>query len=270
LGDRSRDILTPVNYHQRVYLALTVVAMLFSVGCDRNRYEVIERAEKDVPNFLEAGTHTEVDYVLLHDGHKIHASCDTTTLDSLDPQATCGFRPLRKYECRLGQDGDLAHSDLKCKDADGHNVYLYVSKKEMILAPPPLITALIALQFVAFGWRLNREIPLGDQGRRTWFPLPDYLNILSFLAVVSCWGVLPLVGWSSDRLSNAALSVGYSLIAFHPISEMAHYRLFSKSGRSIYSRTPNGDYPWITRQEIVSVSISVAIAAGVAVAGFSK
>jgi hypothetical protein len=35
----------------------------------------------------------------------------------------------------LGPDGHLANtpgplSDLKCKDADGHNVYLYVNKKE--------------------------------------------------------------------------------------------------------------------------------------------
>ncbi len=265
-----------MKYRQRVYAAITVAVTFFSVGCERNRYEVVERTQKDVPNFQKPGTHTEVDYILVHKGHKIYAACDTTTLDALDPQATCGFRPLRKYECSSGQDGDLWDaelplSDLKCKDADGHNVYLYVSKTEMILPPPPLlITVLIALQFAAFGWRINREIPLGDQGRRTWFPLPDYLNILSFLAVVFSWGVLPLVGWSSERLARAVLGVGYSLIAFHPFSEMAHYRLFSKSGRSIYIKTPEDDYPWITGQEIVSVSISLAVAAGVAALGFLK
>jgi hypothetical protein len=110
-----------------------VVLAVSSIACDRNRYEVEGRIQKEVPNFLKDGTDTEVDYVLLHDGHKIYASCDTSDLDNLDPQATCGFRPRRTYECTLGQDGDLLHaklplSDLKCKDADGHNVYLYVSK----------------------------------------------------------------------------------------------------------------------------------------------
>ena len=80
--------------------------------------------------------HTEVDYVLLHDGHKIYAACDVATVDKLDPTARCGFRPLRTYECSI-QPAAIENakaseplSDLKCKDGDGHNVYLYVSKKE--------------------------------------------------------------------------------------------------------------------------------------------
>jgi hypothetical protein len=101
---------------------------------ENNRYECIERTQGEVPNFHAAGTHTEVDYVLFHDGHKIYASCDVTTLNNLDPTARCGFRPLRTYECAVQPaaiekaTGPL--SDLKCKDGDGHNVYLYVSKKE--------------------------------------------------------------------------------------------------------------------------------------------
>lgn len=101
-----------------------------------NQYECIERTEKQVPNFQASGTHTEVDYVLLHDGHKIFAGCDVTTLDKLDPTARCGFRPLRIYECAV-QSATIENAkaseplgDLKCKDGDGHNVYLYVSKKE--------------------------------------------------------------------------------------------------------------------------------------------
>jgi hypothetical protein len=106
-------------------------------GCSNSKYEVIERSQRDVPNFMQPGTHTEVNYVLLHDGHKISASCDTTTIDSLDRDATCGFRPLHTYDCELQSDSmsnamksKLPMSDLKCKDADGHNVYLYVSKKD--------------------------------------------------------------------------------------------------------------------------------------------
>src|SRR5207245_6422768 len=97
-----------------------------AVECDQ--YECIERTQRDVPNFQAAGTHTEIDYVLLHDGHKIYASCDVTTVNNLDPTARCGFRPLRKYACAV-QPGAIENvkasepiSDLKCKDADVHNV----------------------------------------------------------------------------------------------------------------------------------------------------
>lgn len=85
--------------------------------------------------FALKAEHTEVDYVLLRDGHKIYAACDVATVDKLDPTARCGFRPLRTYECSI-QPAAIENAkaseplgDLKCKDGDGH-VYLYVSKKE--------------------------------------------------------------------------------------------------------------------------------------------
>lgn len=99
-----------------------------------DQYEVIERTQDDaVPNFHEPGMHTVVHYVLQNDGHKIWATCDHTTVDHLDLNSSCGFRPLKSYACQPGkQVGDAAGplSDLQCKDADGKNVYLYVSKKE--------------------------------------------------------------------------------------------------------------------------------------------
>lgn len=123
---------------------------------------------------------------------------------------------------------------------------------------PSLAPALVALQFVAFGWRINREISVGDQLRRTWIPLPDCLNLLSLVAVVTFCVVAPLCGYA--RATNATLSAGYALIAFHPISEAAHYRLFSGAGRSVYLQKPGGDWPWITDQEIVSVLASAIFA----------
>lgn len=120
----------------RTLCVQTIALAIVGSACARSdQYEVIERTQSEVPNFQAAGTHTEVGYVLLYEGHKIYATCDTTTVDHLDPGATCGFRPLRKYECRLGdeigeQNNDKALSDLLCRDAAGHPVYLYVSKKE--------------------------------------------------------------------------------------------------------------------------------------------
>jgi hypothetical protein len=118
-----------------------------------------------------------------------------------------------------------------------------------------LAPTLIALQFVAFGWRLNREIAVGDQGRRTWFPLTDWINVAGMLGVVFFAVIRPLWVIQSAKASDTALAIGYVLIAFHPISMAAHYRLWSKEGRSVY--TNRGlDYPWLTSQEAVSVILS--------------
>jgi hypothetical protein len=69
-----------------------------------------------------------------NDGHKILCHCDTSDLNNLDQNATCGFRPPRSYKCAVQSDNiekaKLPLSDLKCKDGAGHDVYLYVNKKE--------------------------------------------------------------------------------------------------------------------------------------------
>jgi hypothetical protein len=128
-------MLAPVNYRRgrrRLVVVLIGALSLPVAGCDNKKYEVVERWDKEVPNFRGSGTHTEVHYVLLHDGHRIYASCDFATFSSSDPGNTCAFRPLRQYQCVLGSDS-VSHGDgwdLKCKDADGHNVYLFVTKKD--------------------------------------------------------------------------------------------------------------------------------------------
>lgn len=113
---------------------MVVAFSVFVVSCNRNRYEVVERSEKEVPNFMATGTHSEVHYVLLNGGHKFYTTCDYQNLNHLDPSATCAFRPLRSYECVLNnnphKEGKGPLSDLKCKDDEGNNVYLYVEKKE--------------------------------------------------------------------------------------------------------------------------------------------
>jgi hypothetical protein len=118
LGKRSQS--APANFQRNVSEPTN------------NKYEVIERSQKDVPNFMASGSHTEVDYVLLRGGRKFYATCDTTTLNKLDPTATCAFRVLRSYECVMPNETDpkKALSDLTCKDDEGHPVYLYVAKKE--------------------------------------------------------------------------------------------------------------------------------------------
>lgn len=116
----------------KTIMLLGVATAVAVCGCQKNNlYEVVERSQAEVPNFMASGTHIEVHYVLLNDGHKLYATCDTTTLSHLDPTATCAFRILRTYECVLPNDKDpKVLSDLTCKDDEGHPVYLYVNKKD--------------------------------------------------------------------------------------------------------------------------------------------
>ena len=110
------------------------------------------------------------------------------------------------------------------------------------------LTLLIALQFAAFGWRINREISLGDKIRKTWLPIVDILNIVSMLVVVVICIILPLIGLSFTKLIKITISEAYILIIFHLINMSAHYRLFSKKGRYMYIQE-NKDFPYITDQE---------------------
>ena len=109
------------------------LAVLFLLGCGTNtKYVVIERTQTLTPNAVE-GPHTEVHYVLLHDGHKIYADCDVTTVDHMDPNASCGFRPLHSYDCEIQSDSivkaKMPMSDLKYKDADGRCMWLRKSDR---------------------------------------------------------------------------------------------------------------------------------------------
>ena len=90
---------------------------------------------------------------------------------------------------------------------------------------------------------------MGVKGERTWFPASDWLNIASLIAVSLYCVLRPIYAQEFGRLSKIVLAVGYVLIALHPVNQAAHYRLFSRKGRSVY----NKGYPWITDQEIASL-----------------
>jgi hypothetical protein len=123
-----------------------------------------------------------------------------------------------------------------------------------------LVPSILALQFVAFGWRINREIPVGDAGRKTWFPIPDFINIFSMLCVVSFCVVVPLKSGHFEGISRVVLAAAFVLIAFHPICMAGHYRLFSTQGRHIY-KMRGQDYPYCTGSEAVLVVVAVLLAA---------
>lgn len=127
------------------------------------------------------------------------------------------------------------------------------------LTPFSLVPALLALQFVVFGWRIAREIPLGDQGRRTWLLLSDILNIASMVAVVAFCVVWPLRTGAFGKTSRVVLAIGYVLICFTPLIVAGHYRLFSREGRSIYLKRGE-DYPWLTDHEAIFTVVALIAA----------
>ena len=126
------------------------------------------------------------------------------------------------------------------------------------LAPP-----LIALQFAAFGWRVNRELNVSPADRGTFVPIPDVLNIISLFAAVICLIVLPVATGVYLWLSRMVLAGGYVLIAFHPLTTAAHYRLWSREGIRNHLRDGK-DYPYATTEELVSLFLSVVLSVAAA------
>ncbi len=119
------------------------------------------------------------------------------------------------------------------------------------LAPP-----LIALQFAALGWRVNRELNLGHAERGTFVLIPDVLNVLSLFAAVICLIVLPVATDTYLWLSRMVLAGGYMLIAFYPLTTAAHYRLWSRDRLRKDVRDSN---PYATPEELVLSFLSVAL-----------
>jgi hypothetical protein len=122
-------------------------------------------------------------------------------------------------------------------------------------APP-----LIALQFLAFAWGVNREIKASSTERQTVIPLPDVINIISLFTTVGCLVVLPMVTESYYWLSRIVLGGGYILIAFYPLTVAAHYGLWR---REVPRRktTDGANSPYANREELVTSILSVLIAA---------
>lgn len=122
-----------------LYLLLRPSTLLSSFAGHRNEYRVVERTDIYVDKEGRVASDTSYDHeivhlVLTHDRHKIYSLCDLSTLNKLEPNASCGLRPLRDYKCVIGRDdvmkAPMPLSDLTCTDGDGRKVYLYVTKEE--------------------------------------------------------------------------------------------------------------------------------------------
>ena len=159
LLDRTQVVLKEewekVKRGERIYRAATwfagvlvIIGVLFLLlrpslpllfRSARREYRVIERTDNYVdkegrPASEQLHDHEIVGLVFAHDGHKIYGQCDLSTLNNIDPKASCGLRPIHDYDCVIGRDdvmnAPMPMSDLTCTNADGRKVYIYVSKEE--------------------------------------------------------------------------------------------------------------------------------------------
>ena len=122
------------------------------------------------------------------------------------------------------------------------------------------VPVILSLLFATFGWRITREIAVGDQGRKTWLLFADYLNFLSLVGILVFCIIVPLKTDSFGIASKVTMAASFVLIVFYPIILAGHYRLFSRKGRSIYIEKGK-DYPWVTDQEIILLSVALINAA---------
>jgi hypothetical protein len=125
------------------------------------------------------------------------------------------------------------------------------------LNPFALVAPLIALQFAVFGWRIAREIAVGDQDGRTWLLISDFLNFIALVVVVAVCVILPLRTSAFPTVARAVLAAAYVIVCFTPFMIAGHYRLFSREGRLIYKECGSG-VPWLTGQEMFFAAVSVA------------
>ena len=123
-----------------------------------------------------------------------------------------------------------------------------------------LVPVILTLLFATFGWRITREISLGDQGRKTWLLFGDYINFISMISVLVFCIVMPLKTDVFNRASRVTMAVAFVLIVFYPIMLAGHYRLFSSKGRSEYEAQWK-EYPWVSDQEAFVITIALTCAA---------
>ena len=81
-------------------------------------------------------------------------------------------------------------------------------------------------------------------------PGTDFLIILSMCSMVANCIVLPLAGQREPLLIARTVAIAYIVIAAHPLNTAAHYRLFSRYGRTKY-RQQGRDVPYVTDPRVI-------------------
>jgi len=108
---------------------------------------------------------------------------------------------------------------------------------------------LIGFQLTIFTFRMTRELSLERQKR--WFPVPDFINIISVLITVIFVFLYPLKNIDTFDISLSQKLFGFAVLLFsiYPFILIAHYDFFSKSSKR------NSDQKYVTTQETIALVI---------------
>ena len=117
----------------------------------------------------------------------------------------------------------------------------------------------IGFQLLAFSWRLDRELKLMDLYKEkqidepNWFPLGDYLNLLSMLVLIS----KVFIYYADPKAAASGLTLSLILLAGYPFTIIGHYWLFTNPAPK--------DRPYCTWQEALCIIVTLVFATWFAV-----
>lgn len=87
---------------------------------------------------------------------------------------------------------------------------------------------LMAFQLTMFTWRISREIDLKKDGAITWFPISEYLNLLSLVLIAFGGIIIPIVsGNSCEDISVRIIGLGILLGISYPFALIGHYQVYT-------------------------------------------
>lgn len=110
---------------------------------------------------------------------------------------------------------------------------------------------LLGFQIAAFSWRISREFKMEDAGEPTWFPMPDWLNLLSMLVTVLGVFIGPILGLIETNDAERWFGLGLVIFLGYPLVVAGHYNLFRSGERPRPPRTG--------QEQIALMILSVAV-----------
>ncbi|WP_298141013.1 hypothetical protein [Flavobacterium sp.] len=102
---------------------------------------------------------------------------------------------------------------------------------------------LIGFQLTIFTFRISRELTL--KRKKRWFPLPDFINLLSVFITVLFLFLYPLKNIETYDIRLCQKFFGFSVLLFviYPFALIGHYEMFSKASKRSFKQK------YITKQE---------------------
>ncbi len=94
----------------------------------------------------------------------------------------------------------------------------------------PVAAVILGFQLVAFSWRIAREIEMWKEGEPIWFPLADWLMLVSWATLVIGVFIIPVV-IEFERWAKLAFGTSLVFMVGYPFALLGHYSLFRKTGR---------------------------------------